>query len=133
MPLVDEKHKLIYDEMVNIIGTDYVSDDPAVMQAYSRDFYAVSTLRRRNLPEFIALPGSAEDVQQIMRLANRYKFPYSVIGSGFLFVLFGAIKPYWCIIDTKRMKRLEIDEKNMYAIIEPYVTHAPMLNCMLKR
>ena len=37
MPLGDDKHKLIYNEMVNILGADYVSDDPAVMEAYSRE------------------------------------------------------------------------------------------------
>ncbi len=125
MALGDEKHKVIYDELVNILGRDYVSDDPGVTGAYSRDFYAMSTLRRRS-PEFIVLPGSAEDVQQIMKLANRYQFPYSVVGTGLLFVLLSAMRPYWCIIDTKRMNRLEIDEKNMYAIIEPYVTHAQL-------
>jgi glycolate oxidase len=125
MPFGDDKHKRIYDELVNILGREYVSDDPGVMQAYSRDFYAMSTLRRRS-PEFIVLPGSTEDVQQILKLANRYQFPYSVIGTGLLFVLLGAIRPYWCIIDTKRMNRLVVDEKNMYAIIEPYVTHAQL-------
>ncbi len=132
MPLGDEKHNLIYNEMVNILGPNYVSDDPAVTQAYSRDCYAVSTLRRRS-PEFIVLPGSTEDMQQILELANRYRFPYSVIGTGFLFVLIGAVKPYWCLIDTKRLNRLEIDEKNMYAIIEPYVTHAQLHAESMKR
>jgi len=56
MPLGDDKHKLIYEEMVNIIGADYISDDLAAVQAYSRDFYAVSSMRRRNLPEFVVLP-----------------------------------------------------------------------------
>lgn len=128
----DEKHKLIYNELVNILGRDYVSDDPGVNEAYSRDFYAMSTLRRRS-PEFIVLPGSTEDVQQIVKLANRHQFPFSVIGTGLLFVLLGAIKPYWCIIDTKRMDRMEIDEKNMYAVIEPYVTHAQLHSEALKR
>ncbi|GAI15914.1 unnamed protein product, partial [marine sediment metagenome] len=95
MPLGDEKHKLICDEMVNIIGADYVSDDPALVEAYSRDFYAVSVLRKQS-PEFVALPGGTEDVQQIVRLANRYMFPFSVIGSGMLFPVIGARKPYWC-------------------------------------
>jgi FAD/FMN-containing dehydrogenase len=133
MPLGDEKHKLIYDELVNILGADYVSDDPAVARAYSRDFYAVSTLRRQNIPEFVVLPGGTEDVQQIIRLANRYKFPFSVIASGLLFVLLGAIKSYWCLIDTKRMNRLKVDDKNMYAIIEPYVTHAQLHAEAMKR
>ena len=132
MPLGDDKHELIYDEMVNILGLNYVSNDPAVTRAYSRDCYAVSTLRRRS-PEFIVLPGSTEDMQQILRLANRYHFPYSIIGTGFLFVLIGAIRPYWCLIDTKRLNKLEIDEKNMYAIIEPYVTHAQLHAEAMKR
>jgi glycolate oxidase len=119
--------------MVSAIGADNVSDDPGVMQAYCRDFYAVSSLRRGNLPEFVVLPGGLDDVLQIMRLANRHQFPYSVIGSGFLFVLMGTVKPYWCIIDTKRMTRVEIDERNMYAMIEPYVTHAQLHAEAMKR
>ena len=133
MPLGDEKHRLIYDEMVNTLGPDYVSDDPAVMEAYGRDFYAVSVLHRDIKPEFIALPGSTEDVQQIVKLANRYKFPFSVMGSGLVFSLMGANRPYWCIVDPRRMTRIEIDEKNMYAIIEPPVTHAQVSAEAMKR
>jgi len=132
MPLGDEKHKLIYDELVNILGSDYVSDDPAVMEAYKRESQT-PTFLIRGKPEFIVLPGSTADVQQIIRLANRHKFPYSVIGSGLLFAIVSAVKPYWCMIDTKRMDRIEIDEKNMYAIIEPYVTHAQLSAEAMKR
>ncbi len=28
MPLGDDKHKLIYEELINILGSDYVSHDP---------------------------------------------------------------------------------------------------------
>ncbi len=125
MPLGDEKHQLIYDELVNILGPEHVSDDPAVLESYSRDFYATGSLFRQR-PEFVALPRSTEDVQQIIRLANRYKFPFSAFGSGFVFPLMGARKPYWCMIDPKRMDKIKIDEKNMYAIIEPYTTHAQL-------
>jgi len=118
--------------MVNILGADYVSDDPAVLQAYSRDFYAAGSLYRRS-PEFIALPGSTEDVQQIIGLANRYQFPFSVIGSGLMFPVTVARKPFWFIFDLKRMDRLEIDERNMYAIVEPYVTHAQVSAEAMKR
>ena len=44
MPLGDENHKLIYEELVNILGPDFVSDDSAVTQAYSRDFPSLSIL-----------------------------------------------------------------------------------------
>ncbi len=132
MPLGDEKHKLLYQEMVNILGANYVSDDPAVMETYCRDFYAVSVLRRRT-PEFVVLPGSTKDVQQIIKLANRYKFPFSTFGSGLCFPVVVAVDNYWCMLDPKRMGGIEIDEKNMYAIIEPYTTHAQVSAEAMKR
>jgi len=123
MPLGDEKHKRIYSELVNVLGADYVSDDPAVMETYSRDFYAASVLRRRS-PELVVLPGSTEDVQQIIKLGNRYEFPFAVMGSGLCFPIMVPVSDYWCLIDPRRMDSVEIDEKNMYAIIEPSATHA---------
>jgi len=77
-------------------------------------------------PEFVVLPGSTEDVQQIVKVANRYKFPFSVISTGLFSPVTSAVKPYWCIVDTKRMNKFAIDEKNMYAVIESYVTHAQL-------
>ena len=39
MPYGDEKHNLIYQELVNMLGEEYVEDDPTVMQAFiSRTF-----------------------------------------------------------------------------------------------
>ena len=125
MPLNNDKHGIIYGELVNILGSDYVSDDPGVLQAYTRGFYAASVLRSR-MSEFVVLPGSTEDVQLVVRLANRYQFPFSVMGSGLTFPFIAATRPYWCIVDTKRMGCLEIDEKNMYAIVDPNVTYAQL-------
>ncbi len=46
MLLGDDKHKLIYDGLVNILGSDYVSEDWAVMEAYSRESQAPTFLIR---------------------------------------------------------------------------------------
>ena len=72
MALGDEKHRRIYEELVNILGPDYVSDDPAVMEAYNRESQT-PTFMLKERPEFVVLPESTEDVQQIVRLANRYR------------------------------------------------------------
>ena len=125
MPLGDEKHSLIFYELVNILGTEYVSDDRAVVEAYTRESQAPSFATKRRA-EFVVMPGSTKDIQEIVRLANRYTFPYSVLGSGLAMGTTAAVKPYWCMIDTKRMGRLQIDDRNMYAIVEPYVTHAQL-------
>jgi len=121
----NDKHKIIYDELVKVLGANNVSDDPGVLRAYTRGFYAASVLRSR-MPEFVVLPASTKDVQLIVRLANRFKFPFSVVGSGLTFPFIAATRAYWCIIDTKRMNRLKIDEKNMYATIDPDITFAQL-------
>ena len=132
MPRGDEKHQRIYEGLVNILGAGHVTDDLAVTETYSRDFYAASVLRRRS-PDFVVLPGSTEDVRQIIKLMNRYEFPFSVIGSGLCFPIIVPVADYWCLIDPKRMGGVEIDEKNMYAIIEPYATHAQVSAEAMKR
>jgi len=123
MPLGDEKHQTIMNALRGILGERYVSDDPAVLASYNRESQTPGFLVR-NSPEFIALPGGTADVQKIIRLANLYNFPFSTFGSGLLLAVYSAVKPYWCMIDPKRMNNIEIDENNMYAVIEPYVTHA---------
>ena len=123
MPRDDEKHTRIFKGLVDILGERYVADDLAVMQAYSRDYYAAGVLRRR-VPEFVVVPGNTADVQQLVKLANRYKFPFSIIGSGMFMPATVAVADYWCIIDSKRLNHIEINDRNMYAIIEPNVTHA---------
>jgi len=132
MPLGDQKHSAIYEDLVNILGAEYVTDDPAVIEAYSRESQSVAPLIKGK-PEFIILPGSTEDVQQIARLANRHKFPYAPLATGLFLFHIAPVKPYWCLVDLKRMQRLEIDEKNMYAVVEPYVTHSQLNAEAIKR
>ncbi|MEW6141834.1 MAG: FAD-binding protein [Chloroflexota bacterium] len=61
-----------------------------------------------------------------MRLANRFKFPVCAAVTALWFLTIAPARPYWCHIDLRRMDRLEIDKKNMYAVIEPGVTHAQL-------
>lgn len=126
MPYGDDKHNLIFKELVNVLGEAHVRNGPATMAAYSRCMFAVSTLGRARRAEFVVLPANTEDVQNIVRLANRYEFPFSIMGSGVMMPLHGPAKRYWCIIDPKRMTQVEVDEQNMYAVIEPFVTHAQL-------
>jgi glycolate oxidase len=78
-------------------------------------------------PEFVALPGTVEDVQAIVKLANRLKFPVIPIGTS-LSGSCKANKAATVILDmAKRMKRIvELDAKNMYVVVEPGVTYAEL-------
>ena len=125
MPINDDKHRQIIHELSLALGTEYVTDDQAVMLAYSRESQT-PTFRTRLLPEFVAMPGSIEDVQAIMRLANQLKFPVCGAATALWFLTTAPVKPYWCHIDLRRMNRLAIDQKNLLAVIEPGVTHAQL-------
>ena len=58
--------KKIYDELVKIVGTDFVSDQPEERYIYSMD---PGTMPARE-PDFVVLPESTEEVRQIMMLIN---------------------------------------------------------------
>jgi len=106
--------------LTEVLGEEYISTDPAVMRAYSRNF--TSPLGSRPV-ECVALPGKMEDIQEIYRLANRFDFKVIPTGTH-LFMSCEPLIPIYdhLIIDPKRMDGIWIDEENMYAVVEPYAT-----------
>lgn len=74
------------------------------------------------VPELVVRPGQAEEIQQIMRLANRHLIPVYPRGAGT--GLSGGSLPVknGIVLDLNRMDRiLEIDEENLVAVVEPGV------------
>ena len=71
-------------------------------------------------------PDSAEQVQEIVRIANEFRIPLYPISTGrnsgyggSAPVLSGSV-----VLDLKRMNRiLEVDERNAYALVEPGVSY----------
>jgi len=117
-----------YQALEDVLGSTHVSDDPAITSAYSYMWllYSTHVQSGRYRPAAVVLPGSTEDVQTVIRLANRYGFTYIPVGTSLLPPTI-PVRPDTVIIDPKRMNRiLELDEKNMYAVIEPYITYAQL-------
>ncbi|MDY6796360.1 MAG: FAD-binding oxidoreductase [Actinomycetota bacterium] len=120
MALSKEQYKVFED----IVGPENISDDPVILDGghsgptgFSAGFY----LQR---PPAVILPGSTEDVQAIMKAINRYGLQANVSSSGWG-CLSGtnALSKDMIVLDMRRMNRiLEIDEKNMCAVVEPYVS-----------
>jgi glycolate oxidase len=75
-----------------------------------------------HLPELVVRPGSAADIQALVRLANRENVPITPRGagsglSGGAVPLFGGI-----VLDVGRLNRiLEIDTENLMIVVEPGV------------
>jgi glycolate oxidase len=111
--------KEIYQEFEDVVGKENICDDPAIMPAYYNiEFGAVT------------LPKNTAEVQAIVKLCNRHKIPFGAISSGW-----GGMLPKDSILlDLRRMNRIiEINEKNMYAVVEPYVINSQLQAELMKR
>jgi glycolate oxidase len=119
-----------YKELENILGPEYVSDDPVITRSYANPF------RQGVAPpptfEAITLPDSTEEVQAIVRLCNRHRVQYKASSTGWLYS--DPAGPNCIKMDLRRMNRiLEINEKSMYAVVEPYVIAAQLQAECMKR
>jgi len=71
-------------------------------------------------------PGSVEQVQAVVRAANRYKIPLYPISTGRNLGYGGSAPNYSgsVVLDLKRMNRvLEVNERSAYALVEPGVSY----------
>jgi len=102
-----------------IVGSESVSTNQADLYIYSQDM----TPAEPSWPDMVVLPKSAGEVQAIVRLANKERIPVTpqVAGEnigGLTIPLKGGI-----LLDLKRMDRIiEVNETDMYAVVEPGVT-----------
>ena len=108
-----------------IIGADHVSDGAAERYVYSRDM----TENPPRAPQLVVMPSTAEEVQQIVRLANKERVPLVPFATGqsvgglTIPQVDGAV-----IVDLKRMNKiLDVDEEGMYMVIEPGVTFGHLI------
>jgi len=110
----------IVEELARICGEANVSRDPARLRRYSRD--QVPEKRYHSPPEVVVLPGTAAEVQAVVRLAGRELVPVTPRGAG-SGLSGGAVPAFGGIsLSLERMDRIvEIDRQNMVAVVEPGV------------
>src|SRR5450631_2927930 len=71
-------------------------------------------------------PSTVEEVQEVVRIANRHRIALYTISTG-RNLGYGGAAPAWsgCVVlDLKRMNKiLEVNEENAYALVEPGVSY----------
>jgi FAD/FMN-containing dehydrogenase len=114
-PEIVEKHQLDH-----IVGAKNVVDDPDVLEEYSHDMSFMPVRR----PSFVVKPGQAEQVQKLIKWANRTLMPLIPISSGTPHFRGDTVPQQGgVVIDLSNMKKiLRIDRRNRVAMIEPGVT-----------
>jgi len=131
--------KDIYREFEDIVGTENISEEPIVVDSYSfrgwigevggwrpEDKYLYS-------PEAVLLPGNTQEVQAIIRLCNKRGITSRAFSTGYATSGVASGKGQ-ILLDMRRLNRiLDIDEKNMFVILEPYVSFAQLQGEVMKR
>ena len=113
-----------YQALEDIVGPEYITEEPAVLDGYCFCYItdAIFGDKFSPRPEAVILPGSTEEIQAIVRACNRYGVKFKAHCTGFGPQALVAPENF-ISIDLRRMGRiLEIDEKNMYVVVEPYVS-----------
>ena len=108
----------IVEELKRIVGEEDVLTEKEDLASYAYD----GTTNWYHEPDVVVFPTSAEEVSEILKLANRERIPVTPRGGG-TSVSGGPVPIYGGIVlCTVKMNRiLKIDKENLLAVAEPGV------------
>ncbi len=107
------------EKLVKIVGEKGVTDDPSKMKA----FIESNSLDPHRAPNYVVRVKNAQEVQQIVELANEQKVPLIPASSGIHFNGNAVAVQGGIIVDLSGMKKLvEFDERNRKVMIEAGTT-----------
>jgi ferredoxin len=105
------------DELKQIVGSSYASNDPAILITYADDPFP---LKDSQMPRCVVLPSTTDEVAAIVKLAQRKDIPIVVRGNGAS--VYGMVFTDGIVMDTARMKNILIDADNWTVTIGAGVT-----------
>lgn len=109
----------VYVCLQKIVGKDFVSNRQEELYLYSRDLGAC----KPGKPDYLVLPKTVEEVQEVVKLAGSKKISIVPLGGGLN--LSGLTVPFHggIVLDMKRMDDIiEVNESSRYVLIEAGVT-----------
>ncbi|MGQ9461206.1 MAG: FAD-binding oxidoreductase [Candidatus Bathyarchaeaceae archaeon] len=113
----------IYESLAEIVGEEYVSNRKEELYIYSRD----PGMMEPHEPDYVVMPKTTEEVQKIVKLANKEKIPIVPVGGSLS--LSGLVIPHrgGIVLDLKMMDRvLEVNEKSRYVVVEGGITQGKL-------
>ena len=92
----------IKEELVSIVGSEYVSDDPETLEKYSRDYSFVQPRK----PGWVVYAKNTEEVQGVVKYANERSIAVTPRSSHVSFFGAGIPSQGGIILDLTRMNRI---------------------------
>ncbi|NPV59158.1 MAG: FAD-binding oxidoreductase [Actinobacteria bacterium] len=123
-----------FADLQEAVGEENASREPAVLDSYAwQPFLNEDPALWTQRPAAVVLPASTEEVQAVVKACNRHGLKFKALCTGWG-VHAGPTSEGVVQVDLRRMDRiLEIDEKNMIAVVEPYVSGAQLQAEAMKR
>ncbi len=123
IPEKSSNHDVVFKELIDIVGEEYVRDDLGTNYVYSKNM----TEFEQYLPEYVVAPGSTEEVSEIIKLANEHKVPIQCQVKGLNMGDCHMLLDGGLLIDLRRMSSvLDVDEDSSYALCEAGVSFADL-------
>lgn len=123
----------IYQELVKICGSKFISNDPELLESYSTDLSFVKGFA----PKYVVWLNKTKQIEEILKLANNIGFSIIPISSNSPIRYHGDTIPLTensIIVDLSRMNKiLNIDRKNRVIMVEPGVTFGQLIPKLQKR
>jgi len=119
----------IYEALVNIVGKEYVSNQPEELYIYSFDLGTAEPCQ----PQYVVSPRATEHIQGIVRLANKEKIPIVPLGGGLSLAGLAVPLKGGILLDLKRMDSIiEVNENARYAVVECGVSQGQLTSYLEK-
>ncbi|MEJ2251402.1 MAG: FAD-binding oxidoreductase, partial [Candidatus Lokiarchaeota archaeon] len=132
--------KAIYKKFEGIVGIENLSDDDVMTEIYAYNWCMelINYMEDRApipfsfRPKAVLLPKTTEEVSEIIKICNDFKIQVKAQSTG-LGPWNNVSTDNAIILDLKRMNKIiKIDEKNLYAVVEPYVSGAQLQAELMK-
>jgi glycolate oxidase subunit GlcD len=113
-------NKEVIARLRQILGAPAVTEDETDLLVYECDALTLF----KNKPDVVVFPQTAEQVAQIVRVANEYRIPFVPRGAGTGLSGGAVAMEGGIIIELQRMNRiLSIDSENRIAVVQPGVVN----------
>jgi FAD/FMN-containing dehydrogenase len=120
----------ICQALENIVDKEHVSSLPEELYIYSFDLGTADPRR----PDYVVCPGTVEQIQEIVRLANKEKIPVVPLGAGLSLAGLAVPLKGGILLDLKRMDNIiEVNEKARYAVLECGVSQGQLTSYLERK
>ena len=106
-------------ELIDLVGITNVLQDKESLEFYSTDVF--ETAKKKAVA--VIRPSNADELIQVAQTCLKNEFPIVVRGGGASYTGgYLPVKDNTIIIDSSKLKKIEVNEEDMFVTVEPGVT-----------